>query len=118
MLKYLILALFYPSLLLADQFNVIWEPVTLDANSNQLNELPNYKLYISTSPIKSAWPLQITPELTTQDTKATFTRTKVGKYYVVVTASTSAGESGPSNEIFVEVKPVIPQIPANLKVIN
>ncbi len=118
-MRYLLLSLLIASPVYADSFNLAWDAVTLDAQGAPVVGPVTYKLYVSSSPMKATWPppAAVVP-LPTTGTAKTVDQTAIGKYYAVVTASNSIGESGPSNEISFEVKAKPPAVPQGLKVTN
>jgi predicted phage tail protein len=73
-----------------------------------------YKLYIS----KVAGEYSITPKATVTGTSAIVSETAIGKYFAVVTAYNTAGESGRSNEVTFEVKARAPGAPTGLTFIQ
>lgn len=105
----------------ADTLNFAWDPVTQDFSGNSIKELQGYKLYVSSSPIAAGWPIAgLTPVATVaaDTTSKQLINDTVGKYYAVVTAFNSAGESEPSNEVSFEIKIKPPKAPTRLRVAN
>lgn len=95
---------------LADSFTFVWDKVTTDMNGAPIQELSGYKFYVSQTP--GIYGAAI--GLPTQET-ITYTQTIKGKYYAVVTAYNSAGESARSNEVEFNVVVSKPAVPIGLK---
>ncbi len=108
-MKKLLLALLLASPAYADTFTFTWEAPTVDVSGAPLTELTGYKLYVST---KSG--TYTAPVSTISGLSAIYDESKVGKYYAVVTAYNSGGESVYSNEVQFEVKQKAPGAPKKL----
>lgn len=106
-----VLCLLIPSLVRADNFSVIWDPVTLGVDGSPVVGLLGYKLYVS----NTAGTYGATPEATVTANTTTISRSAVGTYYAVVRAYNAAGESANSNEISFQVRVKVPNAPANFK---
>ena len=115
-MRYLLALIFLATPVYAESFKLHWDAVTTDAIGDPIQGLDGYKLYVSTSPIKANWPVQVIPTITTQ-TDLVVNQTVIGKYYAVVTAFNPSGESTPSNEITFEVQLKSPGVPTNLKLV-
>ncbi len=111
--------LLLPNSLLADTFNLAWDPVTQDVLGQPVAGLLGYKLYVSTTPLKANWPPSPIPApyaiIPAGTTVKQVVKTIGGKYYAVVTAYNSVGESNASNEISFDVNIKSPAAPAGLR---
>ena len=97
----------------ADTLTFQWDEVTTDVNGDPVVDLQGYKLYVSKES-----GVYTTPKATSTEPKAIITETAIGKYYAVVTAYNSAGESSHSNEISFEVKAKVPSAPQKLNFVQ
>ena len=107
------LCLIIPSFVRADNFSVIWDPVTLGVDGNPVVGLLGYKLYVS----NTAGTYGATPEATVTGNTTTITKTTLGTYYAVVRAYNAIGESANSNEISFQVKAKLPTPQIDFRVV-
>lgn len=111
-MKKLILALLLvPSVTLAENFTMSWDPVTQDVSGNTIT-VTGYNVYWSSVSGQKGTKIG-NPTATTFK----YTENKPGTYYATVTALLGSLESGQSNEASAVVAPKAPVSPKTFKIV-